>query len=223
PAWSAGIAYATIAVAALIPAAITSIGAANLFTRAIYVEYFRPRASAGEEARISRWASLLATSAAAGFLLVLTPSISLDLQTIGGVLILQILPTVFFGLLTGWFHRWALMFGMLGGLGWSLYLLYGTPRVFGGVVMAEHFGGVTMPLSRLGLSSEVNVYIGLVTLAANLLVVIVATAILKLVHASPNLDHTRSEDYVLNADVERIDETPDLLEVARRNAVHAQR
>ena len=59
PAWWAGIAYATLAVAALIPAAIMSISAANLFTRSIYSEYFRPRATAAEEARVGRWASLL--------------------------------------------------------------------------------------------------------------------------------------------------------------------
>ena len=46
PAWSAGIAYATLAVAALIPAAIMSISAANVFTRAIYMDFIRPRASA---------------------------------------------------------------------------------------------------------------------------------------------------------------------------------
>jgi solute:Na+ symporter, SSS family len=224
PAWTAGIAYATIAVAALIPAAIMSIGAANLFTRAIYMEYFRPRATAREEAEVSRWVSLLVKFAAAGVVLVLTPSFSLDLQTIGGVLILQILPTVFFGMLTGWFHRWALMLGMLGGLGWSVYLLYETPKVLGGVVVGEHFGGSTMPLSRLGLDSNVNVYIGFVTLAANLLVVIVLTAILKLVHASPNLDHTRAEDYVVDADVEGIDRMTDLLDgVPRRTGAHALR
>lgn len=224
PAWSAGIAYATIAVAALIPAAVMSIGAANLFTRAIYMEYIRPRATAREETLVSRWTSLFVKIGAAGVVLVVTPSFSLDLQTIGGVLILQILPTVFFGLMTGWFHRWALMVGMLGGLAWSLYLLYETPKVIGGQVVGEHFGGSTMALSRIGLDSDVNVYIGFITLLANLLVVGLLSAILKLFHASPNLDHTRPEDYEVDGDVEGIDRMTDLLDgVPQRTGAHALR
>jgi SSS family solute:Na+ symporter len=208
PAWSAGIAYATFAVAALIPAAVMSIGVANLFTRAIYLEYLRPRASGREEARVSQWASLFVKFAAAGVVLVLSPSYTLDLQTIGGVLVLQIVPAVFFGLLTGWFHRWALLAGMLTGVGASLHLLYGTPKVLGGVVVAQHFGGSTMALSRLGLDTDIEVYIGLVTLAANLLIVVVLTAALKLFHVSPNLDQTRPEDYQVDEGdgIDRLDD-----------------
>jgi len=224
PAWSAGIAYATIAVAALIPAAIMSIGAANLFTRAIYLEYFRPRASAREETAVSRWSSLLVKFLAAGVVVMLTPTFSLDLQTIAGVLILQILPTVLFGMLTGWFHRWALMIGMLGGLGWSLYLLYETPKVIGGQVVGEHFGGSTMPLSRLGLDSDVTVYIGFVTLLANLVVVVVLSAILNLLRVSPNVDHTRPEDYEVDIDMEGVDQMSELLDgVPQRTGAHAVR
>lgn len=223
PAWSAGIAYATIAVAALIPASVMSIGAANLFTRAIYMEYFRPRATAREEAQVSRWTSLFVKVGAAGVVLVVSPSFSLDLQTIGGVLILQILPAVLFGMLTGWFHRWALMTGMLAGLGWSLYLLYETPKVVAGQVVGEHFGGSTMALSRLGLDSDVTVYIGLVTLLANLVIVVVLTAIFKLFHVSPNLDHTRPEDFEVDADA-GIDRLTDLLDgVPQRTGAHALR
>jgi SSS family solute:Na+ symporter len=223
PAWSAGVAYATIAVAALIPAAIMSIGAANLFTRAVYMEYIRPRAGAAEEARVSRWFSLFVKFGAAGVVLVLSPAFSLDLQTIGGVLVLQILPTVLFGLMTGWFHRWALMAGLLFGLGWSLYLLYGTPKVLGGAVVGEHFGGSTMALSRLGVNTDVSVYIGLVTLVANLLIVVVLTAVLRLGHISPNLDHTRRDDYEVDADdgIDRLDELLDGL--PQRTGVHALR
>jgi SSS family solute:Na+ symporter len=224
PAWSAGIAYATIAVAALIPAAVMSIGAANLFTRAIYLEYLRPRASAREEARVSRWTSLLVKVAAAGVVVGLTPAFSLDLQTIGGVLILQVVPTVFFGLLTGWFHRFALLVGLLGGLGWSVYLLYETPKVVGGQVVGEHFGGSTMALSRLGLDSDVTVYIGLVTLAANLVVVVLLSALLNLLRVSPNLDHTRPEDYEVDAEEADIDRMTELLDgVPQRPGGHAVR
>jgi SSS family solute:Na+ symporter len=42
PPWFAGFSFAAIAIGALTPAAIMSIAAANLFTRNIYKEYFRP-------------------------------------------------------------------------------------------------------------------------------------------------------------------------------------
>src|SRR5262249_23097600 len=42
PGWFAGIADAAIVIGALVPAAVMSIAAANLFTRTIYKELFRP-------------------------------------------------------------------------------------------------------------------------------------------------------------------------------------
>ena len=42
PPWFVGVAFAAIAIGALVPAAIMSIACANLFTRNIYREYCRP-------------------------------------------------------------------------------------------------------------------------------------------------------------------------------------
>ena len=128
-------------------------------------------------------------------------------------------------MLTGWFHRWALMVGMLGGLVWSLYLLYNTPAIGPtGAVVREHFGGSMIALSRLGIHSDVAVYIGLVTFLANLIAVVMLTTLFKLFHVSPNLDHTRPEDYRVDADVEGIDRLDDLLDgVPQRTGVHALR
>ena len=47
PGWFAGIAFAAIGIGALVPAAIMSIAAANLFTRNIYKEYLRKDATHG--------------------------------------------------------------------------------------------------------------------------------------------------------------------------------
>ena len=49
PSWFAGIADSAIVIGALVPAAVMSIAAANLFTRTIYKELFRPYASPAEE------------------------------------------------------------------------------------------------------------------------------------------------------------------------------
>jgi SSS family solute:Na+ symporter len=59
PSWFTGVAYAAIGIGALVPAAIMSIAAANLFTRNIYKEYFRRDASESEEATVSKLASLV--------------------------------------------------------------------------------------------------------------------------------------------------------------------
>src|SRR6202042_2881470 len=58
PSWFAGIGYSAIVIGALVPAAIMSIAAANLFTRNIYKEYFRPGATPAQETRVARLASL---------------------------------------------------------------------------------------------------------------------------------------------------------------------
>ena len=66
PDWFTGVAFAAIGIGALVPAAIMSIAAANLFTRNIYREYIRPNATHAEEARVSqasrRWSSRRARS-----------------------------------------------------------------------------------------------------------------------------------------------------------------
>ena len=54
PSWFAGVAYAAVAIGALVPAAIMSIAAANPFTRNIYRDLFRPRATPAEEAQVSK-------------------------------------------------------------------------------------------------------------------------------------------------------------------------
>ncbi len=59
PSWFAGIGFSAIVIGALVPAAIMSIAAANLFTRNIWKEYFRPQASDAEQTRVSQTASLV--------------------------------------------------------------------------------------------------------------------------------------------------------------------
>lgn len=225
PAWSAGIAYATFAVAALIPAAVMSIASANLFTRSIYCEYFRPRASGREEARVGRWASLFMKFGAAAFLLLLTPTYSIQFQLIGGVLILQTLPAVLFGLATGWFHRGALLAGMVVGLGWGTWMLYQSPSLSPtGQVVQAHFGGSTWALSKLGLSSGSSVYIGLLALLANLVVVVVGTAVLRLLRVPAGRDATRAEDYLADVDDPALDRLDHLLDGApETTGAHALR
>src|SRR3982751_5663529 len=92
PAWFSGIAFAAIAIGALVPAAIMSIAAANLWTRNVYKEYMKPDASPAQEAQMSKIASLVVKLGALLAILVIDPQFSIDLQLIGGVIILQTLP-----------------------------------------------------------------------------------------------------------------------------------
>src|SRR3954451_401361 len=59
PSWFAGVAFAAIGIGALVPAAIMSIAAANLFTRNIYKEYLKKDATSQQEAKVAKIASLV--------------------------------------------------------------------------------------------------------------------------------------------------------------------
>ncbi|WP_229068160.1 sodium:solute symporter [Actinoplanes sp. DH11] len=190
PSWSAGVAYAALSVAALIPAAVMSIAAANAFTRSLFRPYLRPDASPATEARVGRWVSLIVKFGAAALILAVDPAYSVDLQLIGGVVILQTIPAVFLGLLTGWFHRSALIAGLVTGLGVGLLMLYDIPGADG----TGHFGGSSWPLG-----DGVTVYVGVVALVVNLLVVVLATVLLRAAGVPGGRDATRPDDYLADA------------------------
>ncbi|GAA0339002.1 sodium:solute symporter [Actinoallomurus spadix] len=192
PSWFAGVAYAAVGIGALVPAAIMSIAAANLFTRNIYREYFRKDATEREEATVSKLVSLVVKVGAVACILLLDPQFSIDLQLIGGVIILQTLPSVGLGLLTRWFHRDGLMAGWVAGLAAGLWMLYRIPNA---ATHKAHFGGSAYPLSDLGFDSKLTVYVGMLALLVNLVVAVVATIVLKAVKAADGVDATRTDDY----------------------------
>ncbi|MCO6003438.1 sodium:solute symporter [Actinoallomurus purpureus] len=192
PSWFTGVAYAAIGIGALVPAAIMSIAAANLFTRNIYREYFRRDASEAEEAKVSKLVSLVVKVGAVACILLLDPQFSIDLQLIGGVIILQTLPSVGLGLVTRWFHRGGLMAGWAAGLAAGLWMLYRIPNP---TTHKAHFGGSAYPLSDLGFDTKVTVYTGILALLVNLVVGVIATLVLKAVKAADGVDATRPDDY----------------------------
>ncbi|MGZ4501506.1 MAG: monocarboxylate uptake permease MctP, partial [Nocardioidaceae bacterium] len=111
PGWFAGVAFAAIAIGALVPAAIMSIAAANLWTRNVYAAFINPDATPKQEARQSKLVSLLVKFGALVFVLGLPSDFAINLQLLGGVWILQTLPSIVVGLYTRWMHRWALLLG----------------------------------------------------------------------------------------------------------------
>jgi len=199
PAWFAGIAFAAIGIGALVPAAIMSIAAANLWTRNIYKEYLKKDATPKQEAKQAKLASLIVKFGAVAFILFIDPQFSIDLQLIGGVLILQTLPAVAISLYTRWFHRWGLIAGWIVGMGWGLIMLYGIGNPANG---KKHFGGSALPLGDLSIlgwhpfsGSLLQIYPGFVALIANIVVGVVVTVIARRMKVFNGTDDTNPEDY----------------------------
>jgi len=59
PPWFAGFSFSAIAIGALVPAAVMSIGAANLFTRNVWKSYVNPGITHAGEAAVAKIASLV--------------------------------------------------------------------------------------------------------------------------------------------------------------------
>jgi solute:Na+ symporter, SSS family len=187
PSWFAGIGYSAIIIGALVPAAIMSIAAANLFSRNIYKEFFRPNASAAEETRVARLVSLVVKLGALVFALELSKTFSINLQLLGGVWILQTFPAIVVGLYSRWFHRWALL------IGWAAGMIFGTVEAWRTPGNGQaHFGASTAPI--LGHI----IYIGFAALIINLVVSIVLTFVFRATKLPAGTDETSPANYTVD-------------------------
>jgi SSS family solute:Na+ symporter len=196
PSWFAGVGYAAIAIGALVPAAIMSIAAANLFTRNIYRAYFRPGATPQEEATVSKLVSLVVKVGALFFVLALSKSFAINLQLLGGVWILQTFPAIVVGLYTRWFHRWALL------AGWAAAMVYGTWVAYDQASPAQqHFGS---PLAKFPFTDTL-VYIACTAFIINVLVAVVLTVILRALRVDPGVDQTSPSDYAADVGDDRVE------------------
>jgi SSS family solute:Na+ symporter len=212
PSWFAGIAFAAIGIGALVPAAIMSIAAANLFTRNIYKEYLKKDATSQQEAKVAKIASLVVKLGAVAAILFLNPQFSIDLQLIGGVIILQTLPSVALGLYTRWLHRGGLVAGWVAGMAAGLLMVYNIPKLNpDGTVARAHFGGSSFPLSKLGLDTKAAVYAGVLALLVNLVVAVVVTVILRAMKVPDGVDGTAETDYTAEREDPTVRDLPDPL------------
>ncbi len=187
PDWFVGVAFAAIAIGALVPAAIMSIAAANLFTRNIYKEYINPNCSDHQEAGMAKVVSLVVKLGALAFIIFLPTQYAINLQLLGGVWILQTLPAIVFGLYTRWFHRWALLIGWITSMALGTYMgLAGinNPKI-GSVVYALHIGSFQLPL----------VYAALYAFILNLVVSVVLTVVFNALGVAAGEDKTAASDY----------------------------
>jgi solute:Na+ symporter, SSS family len=182
PSWFVGVAFAAIGIGALVPAAIMSIAAANLFTRNIYKEFFHGQATDRQESQMAKWVSLIVKLGALVFILLMDKQYAINLQLLGGIWIIQTLPAVIIGLYTRWFNEWALL------IGWAVGTVAGTwmaASVNFSAMYPLAIGGWTFP-----------VYIALSTLALNLIVAAVLTPIFNAV-MQKSADETLTSDYAV--------------------------
>ncbi|MGH6870014.1 MAG: monocarboxylate uptake permease MctP [Rhizomicrobium sp.] len=163
PKWFVGVAFAAIAIGALVPAAIMSIACANLFTRNIWREYVEPDCAPARESQVAKIVSLVVKIGALAFILELHDQ-AIQLQLLGGILIIQTLPALVFGLYTRWLHPHALLTGWILGIAGGTYMAW--TLNFTKSVYALHIGGVTVPcyaaFSSLILNLAVSVALSLV-------------------------------------------------------------
>jgi len=202
PDWFTGVAFAAIGIGALVPAAIMSIAASNLFTRNIYKEFFRPDATPREETRVSQTVSLLVKLGALMFVLFMDKSFAINLQLLGGIWILQTFPSIVFGLYTRWFHRWALV------AGWAVAMGYGTWAAYGVEAPGKpgsHFGGSIAPIPFIGGSW----YIALTGFVMNVLIAVILTLILKALKAPEGKDETKPPEYDADAEEPGVKDLPE--------------
>ncbi len=128
PSWFVGIAFAAIGIGALVPAAIMSIAAANLYTRNIHREFINKNPTDREEARMAKWVSLIVKFGALAFIVFAPKQYAINLQLLGGIWIIQTLPAIMLGVYTRWFNDWALL------VGWVVGIFAGTAMAVSGAI-----------------------------------------------------------------------------------------
>jgi SSS family solute:Na+ symporter len=166
PSWFSGFAFSAIAIGALVPAAVMSIGAANLFTRNFWQPYVAPDITAAGQEKVAKVVSLIVKAGALIFILFLPTKFALDLQLLGGVWIVQTFPSVVFGLfnLSNRFRAPALL------AGWAAGMIGGSWLAFADGIKPVHtfvIGG-----------GSYAIYTGLTALIFNVVVAVVVQLLL---------------------------------------------
>jgi SSS family solute:Na+ symporter len=160
-----------------------SIAAANLFTRNIYKAYVNPNCSTEQETSIAKLFSLIVKFGALMFILFLPLTYAIQLQLLGGILILQTFPAIVSGIYTRWFDAKALLLGWAAGLVWGIWAASLTGFQTSGYAL--HVGSLTIPA-----------YIGLYALILNFAVSIVANLVIRVLGMTNREDATVAADYI---------------------------
>jgi SSS family solute:Na+ symporter len=182
PDWFAGVAFAAIGIGGLVPAAIMSIAASNLFTRNIYVQFIQPDCTPKQEAQNAKIVSLVVKFGALLFIVFLPLQYAIQLQLLGGIWISQTIPAVIIGLYTRRLNPWALI------IGWAAGLVSGT-----WMAASLGFESAVFPLVVDGFT--IAGYAALYALGLNVAVSVVLSLLLNQMPATRGTDQTLAADY----------------------------
>ena len=186
PEWFAGFCLAAVAIGALVPAAIMSIAASNLFTRNLWGEFVRKPMLPSEESAMAKVVSLVVKFGALVFVLKLPATYAIEMQLLGGIWIGQMAPSVVVGAFTRWFNPWALL------TGWVAGMAAGT-----GMVWSLGLKGSVYPLhmpAMLG-GGIYAMYAAVPALLLNLAVSTVLTVVLRAMKVEGGVDLTETDAY----------------------------
>ena len=187
PDWFAGFCFAAIALGALVPAAVMSIGAANTFTRNIWKPFIHPAMTPREESVLAKLVSLIVKIGALLVIFFMPTKFALDLQLLGGVWMIQIFPAMIFGLYTRWFGGAALL------IGWAVGMFVGTALAWTPTAWVPvHALKWDIPLiGMVDTGLNMAVFNGLTAVVVN----IVVAFLISLVARSTAPDETSPADY----------------------------
>ena len=164
PAWFVGLAFLGIFIGGLVPASIMAISQANLLTRNILKPYM-PNMTPKTEAKLAKYFSIMFKFLALLFIFVISATYSLQLQLVGGIIILQTLPAIFIALYTKRLEKWSVGIGWAAGMFVGLFLLlYYNFVVTKGTSITTVFFKFSQPLSFL--------FVGLIGLLVNLVIAV---------------------------------------------------
>jgi SSS family solute:Na+ symporter len=188
PEWFVGVAFAAIAIGALVPASVMAIGSANIITRDIWGEFVHSGTAEArqiKETSIAKVFALLMVGAALIFVIAIPLQYVIQFQLLGGIWVIQTFPSVAMSLFV---RQWLTGRGLF--VGWLVGMVTGTWMVaslgFTASVYPLHIFGVTIPC-----------YIALASGILNLVVALVLTPFFKAAEAG--MDQTAVADYAAQA------------------------
>jgi SSS family solute:Na+ symporter len=181
PAWFVGVAFAAIAIGALVPASMMAIACGNLFSRNIYKDFLNPACTPAQESRAAKLTSLAVKLGALLFVLELQTAYAIQLQLLGGIWICQTVPAVLLALYVR-LNPWGLLAGWAAGMASGTYMAW--TLGFKGSTYVLHLFGIAIPC-----------YAALSALVLNLIVAGVISLIAQAMSATIP-DQTVAEDYL---------------------------
>jgi SSS family solute:Na+ symporter len=177
------VAFAAIGIGALVPAAIMSIAAANLYTRNVHREFVNRSMTPEQETNVAKLVSLLVKVGAVAFILALPLTYAIQLQLLGGIWIIQTLPALVLGLYTRMLDHRGLLIGWAVGIGVGTWMAISL-KLAGSIFTIKLFG------------YAIPGYAAVWALIVNLVVAIVVSVAVKVMGLQHSGDRTRPEDYL---------------------------